>query len=93
MSLENCSVQFHKIRDFNEIDRLYLYINLNANDDDDDAVARTSIQLQLLSKFFIDSGFCHNYLHTPVVLNCYHTLDFKAIENFYCMKCSTVIYA
>ena len=25
--------------------------------------------VQLLSKFFLDSDFCHNYLRTPVVLN------------------------
>ena len=25
--------------------------------------------VQLLPKIFLDSDFCHNYLHTPVVLN------------------------
>ena len=25
--------------------------------------------VQLLPKFFLDSDFCHNYLHTPVILN------------------------
>ena len=25
--------------------------------------------VQLLSKIYLDSDFCHNYLHTPVVLN------------------------
>ena len=27
------------------------------------------LYIQLLSKNFLDSDFCHNYLHTPVVLN------------------------
>ena len=25
--------------------------------------------IQLLPKNFLDSDFCHNYLHTPVILN------------------------
>ena len=25
--------------------------------------------IQLLSKIFLDSDFCHNYLHIPVTLN------------------------
>ena len=29
----------------------------------------TIINIQLLSEFFVDSDFCHNYLHTPVTLN------------------------
>ena len=28
-----------------------------------------SRDIQLLSKKFLDSDFCHNYLHTPVVLH------------------------
>ena len=28
-----------------------------------------TIYVQLLPKFFLDSDFCHNYLHTPVILN------------------------
>ena len=27
------------------------------------------MHIQLLPKIFLDSDFCHNYLHTPVVLN------------------------
>ena len=27
------------------------------------------LNIQLLPKFFLDSDFCHNYLHTPVILN------------------------
>ena len=26
------------------------------------------VSIQLLFKIFLDSDFCHNYLHTPVVL-------------------------
>ena len=29
----------------------------------------TEHTVQLLSEIFLDSDFCHNYLHTPVTLN------------------------
>ena len=66
---------------FREISRLkssyFTYVRIKT-----DAVWKviSTVDIQLLSKIFLDSDFCHNYLHTQVVLN--HTLDFTAIENF-----------
>ena len=32
-------------------------------------VSMSDVHIQLLPKNFLDSDFCHNYLHTPVILN------------------------
>ena len=50
-------------------------------------------QIQLLPNFFLDSDFCHNYLHTPVILNWLPYAWFYRYRKLFYAKCSINVHA
>ena len=49
--------------------------------------------IQLLSEIFLDSDFCHNYLHTPVTLNWLPYARFYRYRKRFYTKCSINVHA